>query len=45
MTRPVRGKPYYIEEFWAKYALDPRVAEALFSRFGTSSVAVHMILL
>ncbi|WP_275788752.1 hypothetical protein [Pararhizobium gei] len=42
--RLVRGKPYTLEEFQEKYGLDPEEAEALFKRFGPSSIELDLLM-
>ncbi|MFK0335611.1 hypothetical protein [Rhizobium sp. 2MFCol3.1] len=42
--RALRGKPYSLEEFRAKYALDQHDAEDLFQRFGPSSVELDLLM-
>lgn len=42
--RPVRGKPYSLEEFEQKYALDRESAKAIFERFGPSSIELDLLM-
>ncbi|MDM9646465.1 hypothetical protein [Rhizobium sp. S163] len=43
-ARPLRGRPYSLEEFRAKYGLDRRDADDLFKRFGPSSVELDLLM-
>ena len=42
--RPLRGRPYTIDEFRSKYRLDAGTAEDLFVRFGPSSVELDLLM-
>lgn len=42
--RVLRGRPYSVEEFRAKYALDLHDAEDLLKRFGPSSVELDLLM-
>ena len=42
--RPLRGRPYTIDEFRLKYRLDAGTAEDLFARFGPSSVELDLLM-
>lgn len=43
-ARPLRGKPYTVDDFRAKYGLDRQVAEDLYKRFGPSSVELDLLM-
>jgi hypothetical protein len=42
--RPLRGRPYTVQEFRSKYSLDAKTAEDLFARFGPSSVELDLLM-
>ncbi|MDK4700956.1 hypothetical protein PH562_01815 [Rhizobium sp. CNPSo 4062] len=42
--RPVRGAAYTLTDFQKKYALDDRIAEDLFIRFGPSSIELDLLM-
>jgi hypothetical protein len=43
-SRPLRGRPYSLDEFQAKYGLQRQNAEDLFRRFGPSSVELDLLM-
>jgi len=43
-SRPLRGRPYSLNEFASKYGLQNEQAESLFSRFGPSSVELDLLM-
>jgi hypothetical protein len=42
--RPVRGRPYTLEEFTAKYRLARHAAEDLYIRFGPSAIELDLLM-
>jgi hypothetical protein len=42
--RPVRGRPYTLEEFAAKYRLAKHAAEDLYVRFGPSAIELDLLM-
>ncbi|MBB3655296.1 hypothetical protein FHX15_000495 [Rhizobium sp. BK650] len=43
-SRTLRGRPYSLREFAAKYGLKNEQAESLFTRFGPSSVELDLLM-
>jgi hypothetical protein len=42
--RATRGRPYSLEEFTAKYRLDPDEGKDLYNRFGPSSIELDLLM-
>jgi hypothetical protein len=42
--RPVRGRPYTLDEFAAKYRLSRQAAEDLYVRFGPSAIELDLLM-
>ncbi|MBB3590175.1 hypothetical protein FHX08_000519 [Rhizobium sp. BK529] len=43
-SRTLRGRPYSLREFAAKYGLKDEQAESLFTRFGPSSIELDLLM-
>ncbi|XAZ22163.1 hypothetical protein LVY75_25560 [Sinorhizobium sp. B11] len=43
-SRTLRGRPYSLHEFAAKYGLKNEQAESLFTRFGPSSIELDLLM-
>jgi hypothetical protein len=42
--RPLRGRPYTLEEFASKYRLAKQAAEDLYLRFGPSQIELDLLM-